>query len=148
MKVFTNGKFEGSYRQVRDVYFENRHELPRNHPENWPDGPWTAVEPEPAPPPTPEQIRAELQRERERDAALDRMTHAFADGRVIQCRPRDEQPMRAAIDRMQRTGVATHPWILSDNSHSEVSVADLEEAIISGQDQGAVIFAEFMAADK
>ncbi|QSR35541.1 hypothetical protein CFI10_11135 [Marinobacterium iners] len=41
---YTNGTFTGTYNQCREHINAS---IPREHPENWPDGPWTVVELEP-----------------------------------------------------------------------------------------------------
>lgn len=50
---YKNHKFEGTYREVRDHLNAS---IPRNHPENWPDGPWEIVEPTPYIPSTDQLI--------------------------------------------------------------------------------------------
>lgn len=85
-----------------------------------------------------------------RDEALAGLTHDFGDGRVIQCRPvefaADELNMRNAIERMQRLGITQQLWFMADDTPHYVSIADLEAAIASGQDQGAAIWEQFIAA--
>ena len=92
-------------------------------------------------PPTPKQIR---------DDALRNLTHDFGDGRVIQVRPadfaNDELNIRNAIERMNRLGITEQPWHMADNTTHMVSVADLEAAIVSGQDQGAAVWQAYFEA--
>lgn len=85
-----------------------------------------------------------------RDEALRTLTHDFGDGRVIQVRPadfaNDELNIRNAIERMQRLGLTQQPWVMVDNTSHMVTVAELETAIASGQDQGAAIWQTYIEA--
>lgn len=85
-----------------------------------------------------------------RNDALRNLTHDFGDGRVIQVRPvgyaADETNIRNAIERMQRLNITEQPWRMADNATHLVSVADLEAAIVSGQDQGAAIWLAYFEA--
>ena len=85
-----------------------------------------------------------------RDDALRNLTHDFGDGRVIQVRPveyaADEANIRNAIERMQRLNITEQPWRMADNTTHLVGVADLEAAIVSGQDQGAAIWQAYFEA--
>lgn len=56
---YKNDEFEGTYQEVRDYLNAS---IPRDHPENWPDGPWSVVEPE-VYMPTLEQVLAQKQAE-------------------------------------------------------------------------------------
>ena len=85
-----------------------------------------------------------------RDDALRNLTHDFGDGRVIQVRPadfaNDELNIRNAIERMNRIGLTQQPWVMVDNTSHMVTVAELETAITSGQDQGATIWQAYIEA--
>jgi hypothetical protein len=85
-----------------------------------------------------------------RDSALKSLVHDFGDGRIIQCRPpkfaQDESNMRNAIERMSRLSIPTQEWYMNDNTKAEVTAADLQTAIDSGQDQAAVIWADFFTS--
>ena len=85
-----------------------------------------------------------------RDDALRNLTHDFGDGRVIQVRPadfaNDELNIRNAIERMNRIGLTQQLWVMVDNTSHMVTVAELETAINSGQDQGAVIWQVYIEA--
>lgn len=81
-----------------------------------------------------------------RDELLESLTHTYQDGRVIQCRESDEQPIRNAIERMQRSGLTKQLWRMADNTSALVTVDELHEAIVSGQDQGAQVWSDFMRA--
>lgn len=99
------------------------------------------VEPEIIPP-TAEEIR---------DAAFMNLTHDLGEGRIIQIRPpatgkADESNIRNAIERMERLGITEQPWFMIDNIPRNVTVADLQEALESGQDQSAAIWATFFAS--
>ena len=81
----------------------------------------------------------------ERDNRLDNLTFTTPTGQCIQCRLRDEQFMRNAIERMQRLGLTEQTWRLSDNTMGVVTIADLQSALDSGQDQGADVWQWFMS---
>lgn len=70
--------------------------------------------------------------------------------RVIQCRPakfaQDESNMRNAIEKMEREITPERLWFMNDNTAHMVTVADLQIAIISGQDQAADIWDQFFLA--
>lgn len=134
---YTNGTFTGTHRQIQEHLGAS---LPRNSPENWPDGPWEVVQPEPYTPST-EQVA-----EPQRNEALQQLVYDCGDGRLIQCRPHDEQNVRNAIERMQRLGLTEQVWRLADNSHQAVTLAELQAALAYGQDQAAIIWGEFFAA--
>lgn len=50
---YTNNTFTGTYNQCRDYLNAS---IPRDHPENWPDGPWEVVENPPYTPSTDQLI--------------------------------------------------------------------------------------------
>lgn len=81
-----------------------------------------------------------------RDKALQSMVFTGSSGVAIQCRPQDEQNMRSAIDIMTRESLTEYNWYAADNTWTLVTIADLENAIISGQDQGAAIWAILQAS--
>lgn len=73
---------------------------------------------------------------------LANMVHDFGDGRVIQVRPpetgkADESNIRNAIERMGRTGVPVESWYMADNTFHDITAAELQTALESGQDQTA-----------
>lgn len=82
----------------------------------------------------------------EKIAALQAMVFTGSSGVAIQCRPQDEQNMLSAIDIMTRKSLTTYDWYAADNTWTPVTIADLENAIISGQDQGAAIWEGFRAS--
>lgn len=82
----------------------------------------------------------------DRESKLASMVFTTSNGSVIQCREQDEQRIRTAIDLMTRNSLAEYPWYAADNSVTTVTIADLENAIISGQEQGATIWATFFAS--
>ncbi|SEG14296.1 hypothetical protein [Marinobacterium lutimaris] len=43
MDQYKNEEFTGTFNQVRDIYLKGAVSLPREHPENWPKGPWEKV---------------------------------------------------------------------------------------------------------
>ena len=134
---YTNGTFTGTHRQIQSHLGCS---LPRNHPENWPSGPWEVVQPEPYVP-SPELVATQT-----RQQALEELAYDCGDGRLIQCRPQDEQNVRNAIERMQRLGLTEQVWRLADNTHQPVTLAELQAALAYGQDQAAVIWGVFFAA--
>lgn len=78
-----------------------------------------------------------------RDATLNSLTHDFGDGRVIQVRPKDESNIRNAIGRMQRLGITSRGWFMADDTWRQVTAAELQTALESGQDQGAEAWETF-----
>ena len=133
---YTNQEFTGTHRQIQAHLGCS---LPRNHAENWPDGPWEVVQPEPYIP-SPEQVAAQT-----RQQSLSGLAYDCGDGRLIQCRPHDEQNMRNAIERMVRLGLTEQVWRLVDNSHQTVTLLELQAAFAYGQDQAAEIWASFFS---
>lgn len=95
--------------------------------------------------PTKEAISLAKQAKNVREEALANLTHDFGDGRVIQVRKVDEQNIRTAIAIMERTGTTQYPFFMADNTQHLVTVAELEAAIVSGQDQGAAVWADFFS---
>ena len=78
-----------------------------------------------------------------RNTALGGLVHTFTDGRVMQVRPKDEQNIRTAIDLMTRNSLTQYKWRMADNTTSMVTIADLQEGLDAGQDQGAIVWAQF-----
>ena len=134
---YTNGTFTGTHRQIQEYLGAS---LPRNSPEKWPEGPWEVVQPEPYTP------SAEQVVEQQRDGALQQLVYDCGDGRLIQCRPQDEQNVRNAIERMQRLGLTEQVWRLADNTHQTVTLGELLSALAYGQDQAATLWGAFFAA--
>ena len=87
--------------------------------------------------------RAVAKAKEERDEALDSMVHDFGDGRVIQVRPQDAENIDTAISLMTRHSLPTHPWFMQDNKFYHVTVAELQTARESGEDQAAAIWTSF-----
>ncbi|WP_432473347.1 hypothetical protein [Amphritea sp. HPY] len=84
-----------------------------------------------------------------RAEALSGLVHDFGDGRIIQVRPpefaADESNIRNAIERMKRLSIAERGWFMADNTWHNVTAAELQVALNSAQDQGAVIWDQFFA---
>ena len=78
-----------------------------------------------------------------RDAALMAMAHSFGDGRVMQVRPTDQGNIIGEIDRMSRNADEPQSWRMVNNEWHYVTVADLQAALESGQDQGRVIWNQY-----
>lgn len=131
---YTNQTITGTRQQIQTSLGCS---LPRNHTESWPEGPWEVVQPEPQSP-SPEQVAVQA-----RQRSLAGLAYDCGDGRLIQCRPQDEQNVRNAIELMQRSGVSEMLWRLVDNSHQTVTVGELVAALHYGQEQAAIIWATF-----
>lgn len=82
---------------------------------------------------TSEEKRVALQQTR--DAALNSMTHTFADDTVIQVRPSDLTNFNIAIE----VGTS-RDWVMADNSVRFTTVAEMQEALASGITQGQAIW--------
>ena len=103
------------------------------------------------PPPTSEEQAAELTRLHY--DALGSLVHDFGDGRIIQVRPQeaealDEPNIRNAIEQMTRNLVASREWKMADDTIGILSLADLQEALNSGQDQATALWDAHIAALK
>ena len=120
---YTNGEFTGTHRECCKHLNAS---LPRNHVENWPDGPWEEVN-------TTVELTLEQRRERKRQQL--KMERA----ELIQS-PIDGIQVATADDRENITGAVedwstlygqleTIPWVLVDNTTRTVSKEDLEEVI-------------------
>jgi len=70
-----------------------------------------------------------------RDSSLLAITHALADGAVVQVRPKDLNTLTLAISE----GTA-EDWVLADDTVRELTVAEMQEALLSGIEQGKVIW--------
>jgi len=95
------------------------------------------------PAPTPEQLQAEKKAQLLADLAS--LVHDFGDGRTIQVRPTDEQNIRNAIEIMARDSIPSMAWRMADNVSHPVTVADLQAALIDGQNQAAALWAAYNA---
>jgi hypothetical protein len=78
-----------------------------------------------------------------RDLALLSLAHDFGDGRVIQVRPIDEGNIRNKIELMTRKADELRGWRMVDNTWHDVTVAELQAALESGQDQGDLVWDQF-----
>ena len=78
-----------------------------------------------------------------RDLALSEMVHDFGDGRVIQVRPIDEANLRNAIERVSRLSNEPIDWLMADNTKHPVYLAELQEALNSGQDQASAVWYQY-----
>lgn len=94
-----------------------------------------------APLPVSPQVTAK----QKRDEALEQLVHDFGDGRVMQVRKSDEQNIRNAIEIMQRHQLSTYSWFMADNTMHDVTLAELQTALESGQDQAAIVWQEFFS---
>jgi len=79
-----------------------------------------------------------------RDKALNTLTHDFGDGRIIDTRPKDELNMRNAIEVMSRLGLETIDWVMVDDTKHPITIAELQTAYISGQDQALAIWSNYI----
>lgn len=99
------------------------------------DGDILDVEPGdfPAPPKTRDQLKAE------RQAAVDAIRVTTASGKTFDGDETSQTRMARAIVGMQAAGAPTITWVLADNTPTEVTVAELTEALIlAGQAQAEV----------
>lgn len=71
----------------------------------------------------------------ERDLALNSMVHDFGDGRIIQTRPSDISNVKEAIN----IG-SDRKWIMSDNTISLVTIAELQAAYATAVTKGEAIW--------
>lgn len=78
-----------------------------------------------------------------RDDALNALTHDFLDGRVMQVRPKDESNIRNAIEIMTANSMPTIGWVMLDDKKYDVTVAELQTALESGQAQALTIWNNF-----
>ena len=87
--------------------------------------------------PTPEQAieNQRLALKATRDSALADLTHALADGAVVQVRPADLPNFNMAL----AIGTA-RDWVLSDNSVRALTVTEMQEAVADGIAQGEAIW--------
>ena len=98
--------------------------------------------PEPFPLPTAAEV-AETKRRQlqaDRDAALQKITHDFLDGRSVQVRPQDLANFQLAI----ANGVARE-WVMADNSVAVLTVAEMQAAMQSGIAQGEAVWDAYIA---
>jgi len=68
-----------------------------------------------------------------RDNALNKLTHDFGDGRIIQTRPKDESNIRNAIEIMEANNIPSIGWSMVDDVKQNMTVADLKTALAAGQ---------------
>jgi len=84
-----------------------------------------------------------LSKKAARDEALNNLIHDFGDDRIMQTRPKDESNIRNAIEVMTANSMATIGWIMKDNKKYDVTVAELQTALASGQGQALLIWENF-----
>lgn len=75
-----------------------------------------------------------------RDTALSALTHQFADGSVVQVRPKDMPNFQIAISFGQ-----SEEWVMADDNVRLLTVAEMQEAMNSGIAQGKVIWNNYTA---
>ena len=87
--------------------------------------------------PTPEQAleTQRLQLKAERDTSLRDITHTLEDGSVVQVRPSDLGTLNLAIAAGE-----TEDWVLADDTVRTLTVPEMQEALLSGIEQGKVIW--------
>jgi len=87
--------------------------------------------------PTPEQAleNQRLQLKAERDTSLRDITHTLEDGSVVQVRPSDLGTLNLAIAAGE-----TEDWVLADDTVRTLTVPEMQEALLSGIEQGKVIW--------
>lgn len=98
--------------------------LHRDHPENWPDGPWTVVEPE-VYVPTLEQVLAQKQAEARATAEESyRQTVVDADGNTWNGGFDSAQAIKAAADMAEFVGVSELSVFDSSNVEHVVTIGE------------------------
>jgi len=70
-----------------------------------------------------------------RDADLKAITHTLEDGAIVQVRPEDLANLRMAINE----GL-NEDWVMDNNDVRELTIAEMEECLLSGIAQGKVIW--------
>jgi len=70
-----------------------------------------------------------------RDADLKAITHTLAGGAVVQVRPEDLANFNMAINE----GLS-EDWVMDNNNVRELTVAEMQECLLSGIAQGKVIW--------
>jgi len=123
MKKYTNGEFTGTYKECCKYLNAS---LPRNHVENWPDGPWEEVRTtvEPTLDQRREQKRQELKFERDSliKSPINGVQVATSDDREnIEGSVSDWGILYGSLDEIS--------WVLEDNTTTPLSKQDLEEII-------------------
>lgn len=74
-------------------------------------------------------------------AALNDMTYALADGSVVQTRPSDLTNFQLAIQDNEPAD-----WVLADNTVRTLTVAEMQEAMVAGIQNGKALWSEYTAA--
>ena len=70
-----------------------------------------------------------------REASLKAITHTLEDGSAVQVRPDDLGTLSLAIAAGQ-----SEDWVLADDTVRTLTVAEMQEALLSGIEQGKVIW--------
>jgi len=85
--------------------------------------------------PTPEELEVTRIQDLKivRDTALNDLVHDFGDGRIMQTRPKDESNIRNAIEIMTANSIPSIGWSMINDLKQDVTIADLQEALASGQ---------------
>ena len=78
-----------------------------------------------------------------RDTDLKAITHTLAGGAVVQVRPEDLSNLKMAINE----GL-NEDWVMDNNDVRELTVADMEECLLSGIAQGKVVWKTYTDALK
>ena len=76
-----------------------------------------------------------------RDTDLKTITHTLAGGAVVQVRPEDLANFKMAIIE----GL-NEDWVMDNNDVRELTIAEMEEAMLSGIAQGKVIWKTYTDA--
>lgn len=83
---------------------------------------------------------ARISLKNQRNRLLQSITYSFSDGRSVQVRPQDVSNFQMAISMNINT-----EWVMSDNTVSELTVAELTEALNHGISEGQRIYVEYMS---
>lgn len=84
-----------------------------------------------------------------RDDKLKNLVHDFGDGRVIQVRhpdyASDKTNIETALRIMDRSGQTERDWYMLDNKIYTITKEELEEALVSGEDQADAAWSDFFS---
>lgn len=118
---YTNNTFTArNFREVQKLY--PGVVMHRDHPENWPEGPWQWVEPEPQPV-TKEQRRSQLKWERD-----DRVSAPINNVQVG--RTEDRENITGTLSNWELLGLGESiDWIMADNTVQSLTQSDLQSVV-------------------
>lgn len=130
--------------QINDIFIENAPAIPEgmHTPQLSIDNSiWIEVNTVAALEMQKEKDRVQLKLNREN--ALKNIIHDFGDGRIVQVRPEDVANFQIAIN----LGL-NQEWVMSDNTISSLTPAELQQALDSGISQGKQIWQTYIDSIK